>query len=224
MIKDVIIFGAGSMARMAYVFLKKNARYNITAFTVHESYIQTNKLFGLDVVPFETLHSVIDFKEYMFFIAMGFASFNKARAKIYFTMKERGYDLISYVSPFAQISDFSECGESCFIFENASVQPFTYIGNDVVIASGVTIGHDVEIADHCFIGPGAVIPGNIKIGAYTLIGANATIKDGVRIGEESVIGAGATILKNTAPQSVHLTHHSEAVSITSHSLNKLMNG
>jgi serine O-acetyltransferase len=57
----------------------------------------------------------------------------------------------------------------------------TVIGDDVVIASGVTIGGRSGdeavpvIGTGAFIGSGAKIIGNVKIGKYASIGANAVV-------------------------------------------------
>ena len=213
--KDVVIFGAGSMARIAYVYLTKDEQYKVKSFTVHEEYIREKKIFDLRVVPFRELGEIFPPSGYRVFVAMGFVQVNRGRAEVYQSCKELGYELISYVSSQACIWDEVKVGESCFIMENAAIQPFASIGDDVVICSGAHIGHDVRLSDHCFIGPNAVLPGNVRIGEYSFVGANATVRDGVTIAPGCIIGAGATILKDTKEDTVYLHQHTEAASISS---------
>ncbi len=106
-------------------------------------------------------------------------------------------------------------GENCFVLENTVIQPFTHIGNDVVIGPNATIGHDVVIGDHCFIAPGTVITGHVTIGPYCFIGASAIIRNSVTIAPECTIGAGALIMKDTKQQEVYLVKGTEPAPTTS---------
>lgn len=216
--KQLVIFGTGSFARVAHVYLSQDSPYEIAAYTLHEKYLEDKQFMGIDVVPFEHLHETHPPDQYAMFVAIGFKRVNKARADIYEECKAKGYELISYINSKATHWGEIEVGDNCFIFEENVIQPFVKIGNNVIIWSGNHIGHDVHIGDHCFIASHAVISGNVKIGSYCFIGVNATFRDGIRIAPECVIGAGAVILKDTKDKGVYPGPVSEALPISSSEL------
>lgn len=83
------------------------------------------------------------------------------------------------------ISSSTTIGTGLFIghFGGIIVHPNTIIGNDFVIAQGVTIGEGYNpertgtptIGDNVFIGPGAKVFGKIKIGSNVQVGANCVV-------------------------------------------------
>jgi sugar O-acyltransferase (sialic acid O-acetyltransferase NeuD family) len=200
--KPVVLFGTGDFARVASVYLEQDSPHPVAAFTVHQAHLTATELLGKPVVPFENLQASHPPADYAMFVAVGYKGVNKARAGIYQTCKDRGYELITYVCSRAVRWGHVELGDNCFVFENNVLQPFVKIGNDVVLWSGNHIGHDATIGDHCFITSHVVVAGRANIGPYCFLGINATVRDGVTIGAESVIGAGALIVKDAAPQSV----------------------
>lgn len=115
----------------------------------------------------------------------------------------------------AEIDGVVEIGNYCYLADAAfaCVQRIT-LGNDVLIASGVTV---VESDFHPFgyterqmdaialspIGHWANRPPfdaqPVEIGDGVRIGYNATILKGVRIGTEAVIGPGAVVSRDVSP-------------------------
>ncbi len=213
--KRVVIFGTGDFAQVAFVYLSKDSVYDVAAFTVDEEYITERKIHGLDVVPFERIAETHPPERFALFVAIGYRKVNKARAEVYDRCKEKGYELISYISSKALQWGEIEIGDNCFVFENNVIQPFVKIGNDVIMWSGNHIGHHSSIGDHCFIASHAVISGRVKIGPYCFIGVNATLRDGITVAPECVIGAGAVILKDTKAQGVYAAKSTEPADILS---------
>lgn len=200
--KNVVIFGTGDFAEVAYAYLCRDPRFRVVAFTVNQQYIEKSELLGVEVVPFEQLESRFPPEAFAMFVAVGFSRLNQARTRVYQECKRRGYELISYVSPQALQFDGVKVGDNCFIFEGNVIQPFVEIGNNVVVWCGNHIGHHVVIEDNCFIASHAVISGRVRIGSNCFIGVNATIRDGVTVGRDCIVGAGALIVKNTPDRAV----------------------
>src|SRR4030065_564530 len=88
---------------------------------------------------------------------------NGQPAEKYYQAKEKGYELISYVSPHAVTWPGLVIGDNCFIGDYSVISPFVEIGNNIQICSGSNVGHHCVIKDHCFISPGAVILGSATI-------------------------------------------------------------
>ncbi len=190
----LIIIGDSAFAEIAYEYFTHDSNYEVVAFSVEKEYLRRDNLFGLPVVPFETLAEVCPPKEHHFFAANVYTQLNQLRTRLYQQAKQKGYSPASYVSPHAFVWRNCEIGEHCFIFENNVIQPFAKIGNNVVLWSGNHIGHHSTIKDHCFVSSHVVVSGFVEIGESCFVGVNATLANNLSIGGNCLIGAGALIL------------------------------
>ncbi len=200
----IIIFGIGDNAQLAYYYLSKDTEHEIVAFTVDGEFITGETFCDLPVCDFKNIENIYSPMEYKMFVAIGYTQVNQLRAAKYLEAKQKGYELISYISPRATIYDNVLVGENCFILEDNTIQPFVIIGNNVVLWSGNHIGHHSTVGDHCFITSHVVISGRTSIGAYTFIGVNSTLRDHINIGKYCVIGAGSIIMHDTTEYEVYV--------------------
>jgi len=185
-------------------YLDHDSPYEVAAFTVDGSHIDSDKFEGLPVVAFEDLPSQCPPDSHGMFVAVSYRGVNQVRAEICQRAKTAGYHLISYLSSKATHWGDTKIGENCFIFEDNTLQPFVTIGDDVIMWSGNHIGHHATIGDHCFITSHVVISGLVSVGDFSFIGVNATVRDGVSIGRSNVIGSGALIMKSTQDHELYV--------------------
>ncbi len=212
---NVVLFGAGKIAEVAYYYLTNDSPHDVLAFTVDKEYLTQSTLLGLPVVPFEEVEELFPPDSAKMLVAVGYTDLNRMRAAKYTEAKAKGYELISYVSTRASNFGNINIGENCLILENQSLQPFSRIGNNVIVWSGNHIGHHSTIEDHCFITSHIVISGNTTVEPYCFIGVNATIGHGITIGRESMIGAGCMLTKDAKPKSVYIAKDTEAYGLDS---------
>jgi sugar O-acyltransferase (sialic acid O-acetyltransferase NeuD family) len=217
----IVIFGEGKIAKEAYFYLTNDSRHEIVAFTVDENFITKNEMFDLPIIPFGQIQNKYPPDKFKVFVALGYQNLNKLRATKYYEAKEKGYELISYISSRACNFGDVEIGDNCFILENAVIQPQSKIGCNVFIWSGNHIGHHSSIEDHCYISGQVVISGNTTIGPYCFIGVNATIGHEITIGGESLIGAGSLITTNVEEKSVFITQDTPKYRLDSSTFLKL---
>jgi sugar O-acyltransferase (sialic acid O-acetyltransferase NeuD family) len=192
-LKPVVIFGIGSFAEVAAVYLARDSPRQVLAYTVDSQYVEGHSFHGLPLIAFEDLRDSHPPDRVDLLVAIGFSKVNEVRRGIYERCKDLGYDFVKYVSSKAYVMG-DAVGENTFVFEANVIQPYVRIGNDVVVWSGNHIGHHSRIEDHCFIASHAVISGHVIVGENSFIGVNATLRDGITIGRRSVIGAGAVVL------------------------------
>jgi sugar O-acyltransferase (sialic acid O-acetyltransferase NeuD family) len=192
----LIIIGDSAFAEIAYEYFTHDSNYEVVAFSVEKEYLRRENLFGLPVVPFETLAEIYPPDEHYFFAANVYTQLNQLRTRLYQLAKQKGYEPASYVSPHAFVWRNCEIGEHCFIFENNVIQPFAKIGDNVILWSGNHIGHHSTIRSHCFVSSHVVVSGFVEIGESCFVGVNATIANNISIGSRCLIGAGALILAN----------------------------
>ena len=88
-------------------------------------------------------------------------------------------------------------GENCFILEDNTLQPFTPIGDNVVMWSGNHIGHHGIVKDHVFFTSQVTLSGHCTVEPYCFFGVNSTIRDGVTLGEGTLVAMAACITKDT---------------------------
>jgi sugar O-acyltransferase (sialic acid O-acetyltransferase NeuD family) len=203
-----VIFGAGSFAECAHFYFTHDSAHEVVAFTANRSHIGEETLHGLPVVPFEEVERTHPPGQHSMFVAIGYASVNRIRARVYERAKAKGYRLATYISSKATTWPNLDIGDNCFVFEDNTIQPFTTIGDDVVMWSGNHLGHHSRIGDHCFLTSHVVVSGHVTVGAYTFLGVNATVRDSIEIGESCVIGAGALIMKPTRAREVYIAPRS----------------
>jgi len=190
----LIIIGDTAFAEIAYEYFTYDSEYEVVAFSVEKDYLKRDSLFGLPVVPFETVETLYSPSEHRVFVAATYTQMNALRARLYTQAKEKGYSPASYVSSRAFVWRNCQIGEHCFIFEDNTVQPSVKIGKNVILWSGNHIGHHSTIKDHCFISSHVVVSGFCEVGEYCFMGVNSTVANNLTIGNRCLIGAGALVL------------------------------
>jgi sugar O-acyltransferase (sialic acid O-acetyltransferase NeuD family) len=150
------------------------------------------------IVAFENIDQLYSPNEYKFFAPMSPNKMNRLREQIYFEIKAKGYELISYISSKATLFE-NKIGDNCFILENNTIQPFTTIGNNVILWSGNHIGHHSVIKDHIMFTSHVVLSGHCVVENYCTLGVNATIRDGLILAEGTFVAMSASVTKNTEP-------------------------
>jgi sugar O-acyltransferase (sialic acid O-acetyltransferase NeuD family) len=205
----LIIFGGGDIARLAHYYFTRDSGHEVVAFTVDEKYLQGDTFLDCPLVPFEKVTELYPPDAYKMFVALSYARMNKLRSEKYHQTKQKGYELVSYVSTRCSFLTENPIGDNCFILEDNTIQPFVKIGNNVTLWSGNHIGHDAVIEDHCFLASHIVVSGYVRIGNHCFIGVNATLRNSITIAPETLIGAGAIIMKDTVEKGVYLPQRAE---------------
>jgi sugar O-acyltransferase (sialic acid O-acetyltransferase NeuD family) len=217
----VVVFGTGQWADLSLMYFTHDSPHDVVGFTVDGEYQDADEFRGLPLCAFEEIESVHPPGDVSLFIPISFKRMNHARAEHFATAKEKGYELVSYVSSKAStFPDFS-CGENCFILEDNTIQPFVEIGDNVVMWSGNHIGHHTRIGNHVMITSHVVISGDCRVGDYSFFGVNATVRDETVIGEETIVGAATTIMADTEPFSVYKVKGTEPAGFRSDELRSL---
>ena len=217
----VVVFGTSDWAQLAQFYLTHDSPHEIAAFTVDANYVTAREYMGLAVVAFEEVDKIYPPGDFRMFIPMSFKRMNHNRAAKYNEAKQRGYQLISYVSSKATTWPGFACGDNCFIFEDNTIQPFVEIGNDVIMWSGNHIGHHTKIKNHVTITSHVVVSGRCTIEEYCFLGVNATVRDETVIARETLVGMGVTIAKDTKEFEIYRTTAAEPERVRSNQIRSL---
>jgi sugar O-acyltransferase (sialic acid O-acetyltransferase NeuD family) len=200
----VIIFGILDLAELAHFYLRHDSEHEVVAFSVSRDYLPNDRTFaGLPVVEFENVEDKYPPSEFQFFAPMSHRKMNRLRESVYNQAKEKGYTLITYVSSKATVFTGAQIGDNCFILEDNTIQPFTTIGNNVVMWSGNHIGHHGTIKDHIYFTSHVVLSGHCLVEPYCFFGVNATIRNGLHIAEGCFIAMAAAVTRDTEPWAIY---------------------
>jgi sugar O-acyltransferase (sialic acid O-acetyltransferase NeuD family) len=214
----VVIFGVRENSSLAHFYLTHDSEHEVVAFAVHGEHLDASEFEGRPVVEFESLPDGYPPGDFALFVPLSPTRMNRVRESVYDEAKAKGYELVSYVSSRATVFPGAEIGENCFILEDNTIQPFTTIGNNVVLWSGNHIGHHGAIHDHVFFTSHVVLSGRCDVGSYSFFGVNATIRDGLRIGEGTLVGMGACVTRDTEAWGVYTGNPARIGSVPSHEL------
>ena len=198
----IVIFGDGTLARLARAYFERDSDHEVVAFTVDRERLSTSQDHGVPIVPFDEAVDRYPASDFALFVAVGYTRVNRARAEIVERCQDLGYHLPTLVSSRASTWDDLRTGANCLVFDGAVIEPGVELGDGVIMWSGSQISHDCTIGDHCFLGPAAVVLGDVSIGPRCFVGGNATIRNGVNVAPDCIVGAGAVIKASTAPGEV----------------------
>lgn len=201
---SIVLFGLRDIASLAHFYLTHDSPHEVVAFCVDRAYLPEDLCFeGKPVVALEDVVDCYPPDNFQFFAPMSEQRMNRQRKEVYIRIKALGYSMISYVSSKASVFPHAEIGENCFILEDNTIQPFTPIGNNVVLWSGNHIGHHGIIGDHVFFTSHVVLSGHCTVEPYCFFGVNSTIRNALTIAEGSLIAMSASVTRDTEPWGVY---------------------
>lgn len=207
----IVLFGDSAFGEIAYEYFTYDSPYEVKAFTVDKEYMSKESLFGVPVVPFEEVTSYYPPDKYKMHIALVYNKLNRIRAEKFKSAKQKGYELVNYISSDAFLWRNVSVGENVFIFEDNTIQPFVELGNNIVLWSGNHIGHHSKIEDNCFISSHVVVSGFCNVGRNSFLGVNSTINNNIDIAEDCVIGSGCVVTKNTQKGKIYVGNPAKGI-------------
>jgi sugar O-acyltransferase (sialic acid O-acetyltransferase NeuD family) len=214
-----VIYGNGQLSSLAWFCITEDSPYEVSGFTVDKQCISSRTFHDLPLVPFEGVELSFPPDDFKMLIPIGYHDGNRLRAARYHAAKQRGYEFISYVSSRASRWSNVRIGENSMIYEGAIIQPFSQIGDNVIVRSGTHVSHHCHIQAHSYLAPRVCLGGCVTVGKYCVLGLNATIRDNVMLAEGCFVGAGAVILKDTTTESMYAGVPARRVGAVKHSTN-----
>jgi sugar O-acyltransferase (sialic acid O-acetyltransferase NeuD family) len=201
-LKPIVIFGAGEIAEVVDYLFRETLGREVVAFVVDRDFLKSDTAFGRPLVPFDEITSRFAPSDHEGFVALSYARMNVVRAAKVAAMREKGFELTSYVSPYATVLT-DKIGANCLILEDNTLQPFCRIGDNVTLWSGNHVGHHVVIENNVFVSSHVVLSGGVTVGHNSFLGVNSTIVDHVTIAPFTLLGAGCLVQASTDLEGVY---------------------
>mgnify|MGYP001236519574 CR=1 FL=1 len=192
-----VIFGAGSIARLANFFVNENGNYKIDAFVVDDDFFEYSKSPDLNIqlLKFSDFCKKFSPSSTKVFISVGY-KLMRSRALIFDRFVKKGYSSFNVKSKNAYISKNTKLGLNNIFFPNVVVEPDVNIGNNNIFWSNTTICHDSTIGHHNFFASNTTIGGNVKINNLNFFGFSSTVIQNLKIKDENLIASSSLVLKD----------------------------
>ncbi len=192
----IIIYGAGSFAKLMHYHFTHDSEYEVIAFCLDKSYITNHEFCELPVINFETITTHYPPDQYQMFVAVGY-SIMRNRSMLFNKAKQKGYQLVNFISNKAIIREPLNLGENNVIMSSCDFEPYVNIGNNNVFWTRTIMGHNATIGHHNYISGGGGIGGNCNVGDLCFLGNGALMIDNLNIADETYMIAGTIILRDT---------------------------
>lgn len=198
-----LIFGNNYFAELMCEYLNNYTDTEVEAFLVNKKYITEQKISGKNVVAYEDIQEIYDTKEYKILVTSGYRGMNGLRSRICKEVKEKGYQLQSFIHPDANVYA-DKIGEGNIILEGAIIGKHVCIGEGNIIWNGVNISHHTVINDYNFLAPSCTIGGKATIKNNCFFGLNSTVKGGIIAENYTLVGAAAYLERNSEEYDVYV--------------------
>lgn len=200
--KEIVIIGNGSYARMMNRYLKLTEDVKVHAYAVDEQYIEEPEIDGIKVISFQQLRRDFPFEIYDLIMGIGYAQMSQIRKRLYEQCKLWGYHFQNYIHPSAIISPDIKMGEGNNILEGVIMEVGVSIGNTNLFFGGSIVGHESNIGNYNTFSINAKIAGQVTICDNCFLGIASVVRDSVELSNFTLIGAGAYCSKNMEEYSV----------------------
>ncbi len=127
------------------------------------------------------------------FIGLGGTGSTAPRQRLFDLALSLGFDVISVIHPAATVAESVTPGRGVQIMAGVVINPYTRLGDNVIVNTGAVVDHDCVIGDHVHIAPGACLGGEVTVGDGAHIGIGANVLQCQSIGPGALVGGGTLV-------------------------------
>ena len=191
----LIIFGAGSLAKLVYHLATSELELNVLAFAVDEFAKTSNQMLGIPIISRNELENTYSPQEVLLFSAIGYKSMRQ-RARVTNHLMSKGWQMTTLVSPAANVAKSAKLGKNCIVMAGTVIEPEAKLLDNNIIWSNSTVCHESSIGSDNFFASNSTIGGEVTIGDQCFFGFSSTVLQRRVIGDNVLIGASSLLTKN----------------------------
>lgn len=195
MAQPLVIFGAGSLARLAHYYATREMGLHVLGFVVDASRKEVDIVCDLPVLTWEQCIECHPPGAVTLYVAVGYREMRQ-RQVMFDRVCQTGYALQNIVSPSAFVADTAVIGDNNFIMPGVVIEPGVRLGENNVVWSNTTICHDSAIGNHNFFASNVTIGGEVTIGHRCFFGFTSTIVHQRHVGDEVLLAAQSLLLED----------------------------
>lgn len=201
--KDLVVYGAGDLAKLMCTYFAQDSGYRIAGFCVDRGRLSADRFLGLPLVAFEEIEQHFNPVACEMFVAIGYSKMRDRRL-LYERAKAKGYALASYISSNAHVWPDAVIGENNVLMPFVHVEPFVHVGNNNLFWSDTLVTHGVRVGDHNYCGAKCILGGHSVINDECFLGNGAVLINGIHLNDGSHILPGSVVYQDTKPHSKYL--------------------
>lgn len=202
MSRPLVIFGTGSLARLAHYYATHELGMQVAAFAVDAPDPGQPSLLGVPVLEARELPDVHPPASASVFVAVGYRSLAQ-RARAWQRMRDLGYDTPCLVSTSAWVAANARLGANTIVMPGAVVEPGVVLGDNNVVWSNATLCHDTVAGDHNFFAANVTVGGEARLGSRCFLGFSSVVLQQRTVGDDVLLAAQSLLLSDAAA----LTHY-----------------
>jgi sugar O-acyltransferase (sialic acid O-acetyltransferase NeuD family) len=196
MSQPLVIFGTGSLARLAHYYAVREMGFEVKAFAVDATRQNTDTCCDSLVVSWDECLDKYPPGAVSIYVAVGYSEMRQREA-VFDRVQSAGYFLKNIISKSSFVAETVRMGQNNFIMPGAIIEPGVSMGSNTVIWSNATVCHDTVIGDHNFFASSVTIGGEVRIGDRCFFGFNSTVLQQCRV-EDDVLLAAQSLLHEDA--------------------------
>ncbi len=189
--KNLIIVGAGGLAKDLYEFL--SGRSDITIKGLLVDFDRDYQNFAADIPYLGKIRDYQIENGDSFLIAIGE---NPGRKKIIDHFMEKNADFFTFIHPLSIVSPSAKIGQGCIVGPFNTIGSGSVIGPNTFVNKHCNVGHGSTIGANCILYPYAAVGGNCEIGQDVVLSTRSTVAPGVKVGAFSTVSAHTFVKKN----------------------------
>ena len=194
--EDIVLIGSGGHCKIIVDSIERLGTFKIAGFIdleeIGKEVYRGYKIIGHD----EDMQSIYDSGIHNAFIGIGFMGKSNIRKKLYFKMKDAGFNFPVIIDPSAVVAKDATIGEGTYIGRDAVVDADAKIGMNCIINTSAIVEHECIIGDFSHLAVASVICGQTQVGDECFLGANSTVIQRLKISDRCVVGAGSVVLSS----------------------------
>jgi sugar O-acyltransferase (sialic acid O-acetyltransferase NeuD family) len=191
--KPLLIFGSGSLARLALYYAKMEMGLTVLGFVVDSDKQSGDEFCDLPVFTWDAFILQYSPDEVCLFIAVGYKSM-RGRGFLFERARSSGYTLQNLVSSSFYSAQTVHMGENNFIMPGVVIEPGVTLGDNNVIWSNTTICHDSIIGNHNFFAAKTTVGGEVSVGDCCFLGFSSTVVHHLTICDDVLLAAQSLLL------------------------------
>lgn len=198
MTKPLVIFGAGSLARLAHYYATQEMGLQVLGFVVDAERKDVKTCCGLPVLSWEACVVQHPPSGALMYVAVGYREMRQ-RQSLFDRAKAAGYALHNIISTSAFVAATAQMEDNNFIMPGAVVEPGVQLGRNNIVWSNTTLCHDSAIGHHNFFASNVTVGGEVTVGDRCFFGFASTVVHQRRVGDDVLLAAQSLLLDDGEP-------------------------
>jgi sugar O-acyltransferase (sialic acid O-acetyltransferase NeuD family) len=202
MSQPLIIFGTGTLARLAHYYAVREMGLKVKAFAVDAARQDIDTFCDSMVVSWEDCLNQYQPGTVSVYVAVGYSNMWQRQA-VFDRVQSAGYFLPNIISKSAFVAETVRMGQNNFIMPGVVIEPEVSMGANNVIWSNATICHDSIIGKHNFVASNVTIGGEVTIGDRCFLGFGSIVAHQCSLGDDVLLAAQSLLLDDADSLSRH---------------------